>query len=139
MQNQTSKIRYQLSLLSILFLGCSSKMATIEFYEAEDNKIQILFLNCACSHKGYYVIDNNEIFWFIPEHKSVQLLGTIKESSSKAITYLSTDEKKYKITKSKNGLNFYGPKGDFSLVLSPTTKELRGKYENIKRNAKTKN
>jgi hypothetical protein len=76
-------------LILLLFLvSCSARnepKKRLKVFIAADDRYQMIFFNCACSHKGYLLVYKSKFWWYIPRHKSVNIKGEVEQLNSKSI------------------------------------------------------
>jgi hypothetical protein len=77
-------------IITIAVLSLTSSCKTLvdgqkfSAYEAVDYKGR-LATYCGCNHKGYFIITNDKILWFVTEHDEVQEKGAIIEKVGNVI------------------------------------------------------
>ncbi len=101
--------------------------------------------HCACGHKGFYLLTDRLVLWYLTDHDALQPVGEIVRSDGNILTVQPIDEpfegedpsKPFTIEKREGKIHIvepateYSPVADFSLKLTYLGPDIRERVENF--------
>ncbi len=95
--------------------------------------------HCACGHKGFYLLTDRLVLWYVTDHESLQPQGEIVRSEGHIFTVQPIGEpdplKAYKIEKHEGKIHIvepatkYSPVADYTLKMTYLGPDIRKRVE----------